>query len=241
MTTLPKIDQPLYSLTLPYTKKTIQYRPFLVKEEKILLLAAQGKDQVEITFSIYQVVRNCIVNDNIKIEDLPAFEIDLLFLNMRAKSIGDKVEQEFTCNNLIANDTMARTIKCGHVFVVPLSVSDVIITPFHKEFNVKLSEKMGVMMKYPKFRSYDTEKTNVEYDILMDCLDKIYDTTETYSFQDQSPGEIIEWIESLTKEQFNKIQYWYDSIPKLEMIKKFKCAKCGFEHEMNIEDPLSFF
>lgn len=236
---LPKIDQPQYTLRLPHSNFTVTYRPFLVKEEKILLLASQGNDQVEITRSIRQVVNNCITTPveamTVKFDDLPAFEVDYLFLNMRAKSIGDKVEQEFTCNNVV-NDK-----PCDHVFPVELSVSDVMVTKGPKDSKIMLSAKMGVKMKYPKFKTYDVEDANVEFDMLVDCMDSVFDDQQSYSFRDQTKEEIEAWIGELTKEQFNKLQEYYDSLPRLELQKKFKCPKCGFDHEMKLEDPISFF
>ena len=235
--TLPKISQPTYELTLPISKVRVTYRPFLVKEEKLLLLAAAGKDQKEITNAVKQVVNNCLLTQQagFGVDTMSVVEMDYLFLNMRAKSIGDKIEQEFTCNNTVGEN------KCGHVFIVPLSVSDVVVTPPPKINIIKLTEKDGVKMKLPTFKTYDTEDPDSSYDMLIDCLDSAYDAEQSYPFREQSREEIIEWIESLTKAQFQLLQDWYDSLPELEMKKKFKCGKCGFEHEMELSDPLSFF
>jgi len=234
---LPKISQPTYDLMLPISKVKVTYRPFLVKEEKLLLLAAAGKDTAEITNAIKQVVNNCLLTQQsgFGVDTIPAVELDYLFLNMRAKSIGDKVEQEFTCNNIVEGS------KCGHVFIVPLAVSDVGITDAPKEFIVKLTDKDSVKMKLPKFKNYNMEDPDVSYDMLIDCLDSVFDEKQAYPFREQSREEIMEWIEGLTKAQFQLLQDWYDALPALEMKKKFKCGKCGFEHEMRLDDPLSFF
>lgn len=234
--TLPKIDQPTYELKLPYSKITINFRPFVVKEEKILLLAAQGKDEKEITRSIKQVVGNCIIlPPNKKLDDFPSFEIDYIFLNMRGKSIGDKVEQEFTCNN------EKDGIKCGHVFIAPLSISDVNITEGPKENKIMLTPSFGVMMKFPSFKTYDIEDPNSGYYVLIDCIDYVFDAQQKYSFKDKTSEECIDWLESLTKEQFSKLEDWYNKMPHIQVEKSIVCSKCGFEHKLRLEDPLSFF
>jgi hypothetical protein len=234
---LPKILQPTYDLTLPISKVKMTYRPFLVKEEKLLLLAAAGKDQKEITSAVKQIVNNCLLTQQagFGVDSMPAVELDYLFLNMRAKSIGDKVEQEFTCNNEVEGK------RCGHVFIVPLSVSDVVVTAAPKVNTIKLTATDGVKMKLPTFRTYDTDSPDVSYDMLIDCLDSVYDEKQSYPFREQTREETIDWIEGLTKAQFQLLQDWYDTLPALEMKKKFKCGKCGFEHEMEVGDPISFF
>lgn len=233
---LPKIDLPTYELMLPVTKAVILYRPFLVKEEKLLLMAAQGKDPKEITRSIMQIVNNCIVDSGkVKIEELASFEIDYLFLHMRGKSIGGTILQEFTCNNVVAGT------KCGHVWEVSLSVDDAKLSNEPKGNTIKLSDKFSLKMKLPAFKTYDTEKENYEYEVLVDCIDCLYDDKDVYKFKDQTMEESIDFIEGLTKEQFNLIQEYYDSIPEIVIEKQFKCPRCSFEHKMRLDDPLDFF
>jgi len=232
---LPIITQPTHKLTLPISKISVTFRPFLVKEEKILLLAAIGKDATEITNAIKQIVSNCLIGESVDVNSLLAVDMDYLFLNIRAKSIGNKIDQEFTCNNKIGETT------CGNAMIVPLSVMDVEVSEGPKDKKIILNESTGVLMKYPLFKTYDENDVNVGYDMLISCLDSAFDETQTYSFKDQTKEEIIEWIESLTKSQFQLLQDWYDSLPTMELKKAFKCSKCGFDHEVNISDPISFF
>ena len=166
---------------------------------------------------------------------MAAVDMDYLFLNMRAKSIGDKIEQEFTCNNLVEDK------RCGHVFVVPLSVSDVVVTKGPANDKIKLNETTGVKMKHPKFKTYDVENPDVGTDMLIDCMESMWDAEQTYAFREQSKEEIMEWLDGLTKAQFQLLQDWYDELPTLELHKSFECSKCGFKHEMRLDDPLSFF
>lgn len=233
---LPKIDLPTYELTLPATKAIILYRPFLVKEEKLLLMAAQGKDSREISRAILQVVNNCIVDSGkVKIDELASFEIDYLFLHMRGKSIGGTILQEFTCNNIV-NES-----KCGHVWEVSINVEDAKLSNEPRGNTIKLNDKFSLKMKLPTFKTYDTEKENYEYEVLIDCIDCLYDNETVYKFKDQTMEENINFIEGLTKEQFKLIQDYYDSIPEIVIDKQFKCPKCGFEHKMRLDDPLDFF
>lgn len=233
---LPKIDLPTYELMLPVTKAVILYRPFLVKEEKLLLMAAQGKDPKEITRSIMQVVNNCIIDSGkVKIEELASFEIDYLFLHMRGKSIGGTIKQEFACNNNVEGK------KCGYITEVDISVNDALLTDAPKSDVIKLSDKLSLKMKYPKFKTYDTEKEGYEYDILIDCMDYVFDNDKVYKFKEQTRDECIEFIEGLTKDKFMEIQAFYDSIPELIIKKPFTCSKCGFQHVLELVDPLDFF
>ncbi len=233
---LPKIDLPTFELKLPITKTRILYRPFLVKEEKVLLMAAQGKDIDEINRSVMQTVTNCVIDSGkTKIEDLPSVEIDLLFLHMRGKSIGGTIKQEFACNNVVEGS------KCGYITEVDISVNDAFLTDGPKSDVIKLSDKLSLKMKYPKFKTYDMEKEGYEYDILIDCMDYVFDNDKVYKFKEQTREENIEFIEGLTKDKFMEIQAFYDSIPELIIKKPFTCSKCGFQHVLELVDPLDFF
>lgn len=236
---IPKIDLPIYEIKLPFTKKVVKYRPFVVKEEKLLLIAAQGKDTKESTKTILQVVNNCVLEiegGKTKVEDLPAFEIDYLFLNMRAKSIGSIIKQELVCNNLIDGGT-----KCGMVLDVPIDVAEVTFTAEPSFKSVKLDNNLQISLKYPKFRIYDMEKEGIEYDILIDCVDYLFNDKEVYNIKDEPREKMIELFENLTKETFLKLQEYYDSLPYMYIEKDIKCTKCGFIHKMRLEDPLDFF
>lgn len=235
---LPKLDVPVYELTLPSNGKKLSYRPFLVKEEKIMLMAALSKDEEEIKRSIKQIINNCLVNSEFDVETAPLFDVEFVLMNIRVKSIGDVIRNEYECNNEV-NGT-----KCGGEFKVEIRLSDIHVEKQEADPEIWLTDKIGVKMKWPTFsglKSKSPKDKAFDYDLLANCVEYVFDKEQTYKLKEQSKKEIEEFFDGLNKEQFDKMIAYLAKVPKFEVHKKQPCPKCGFEHSIDIKDMLSFF
>jgi len=237
---LPKIDLPTYEIKLPSNNKVVKIRPFLVREEKLLLMALQSDDDIEIINTTKQVINNCLIDSDVNIDSLPFFDVDYLFIALRAKSIGEAIEVKFTCNNTV-NDR-----SCGNNFPAKIDISNCeIVKDEHLTPLIDLG-KIKVKMKYP---SYTTMKLILDNDDVMNkkisviagSIDQVIDGDSVHTTKDLTQEAIIEFIESLTKEQFSKLEYFIDNFPSFVIRTKATCNKCGFEHHLSYSDFASFF
>lgn len=241
---LPKIDVPVYTVDLPLSKQKIRYRPFLVKEEKILLMAMESEDEKTIIDSIKQVVNNCCL-DEIDINDLPILDLEFFFLNLRSRSVGEVVDLQYKCNNDIKNEDGIEN-KCNNLVKLQVNLLD--IKPIFEEKHtnkIELSSNLGMVMRYPNFKMLTEIDSENEVEkiikIIVNCIDYIYDNENIYYKKDIEEQEMIEFIDSMTKEQFQKVQDFFDSIPKIKKNLNFKCNKCGYKEDIEIEGIQSFF
>lgn len=241
---LPKIDVPLFNLTLPLSKKTIKFRPFLVKEEKILLMAMESGEEDSILSAIKQIINNCCV-DELNVDILPVTDLEFLFLNLRARSIGETIELQYKCNNKVVSDS-GEEKDCGGVVKFDLNLLTVKpeSDPDHTN-KIQLTEKMGIVMKYPNMKiveSSDGENaTERIMKVLMNCVDYIYDAETVYYRKDIEDKELVEFLENLNRDQFAKIQNFFDTMPKVKTHLDFKCIKCGYEEKVLVEGIQNFF
>ena len=241
---LPKLDVPIYEMQLISTGKTIRYRPFTVKEEKLFLMANESDDLDSVINTIKQVVTNCVLDD-IDIELLPIFDIENIFLNLRAKSISEVVNLKYRCNNNV-KDEEGKEKKCGHI--INLNFNALEIEPEKNEKHnktIQLTDKLGIVMKYPNFNIVEKTKNLPEAEMVAKmitlCVDYIFDENEVYYSKDVDEQELVDFIDSLTREQFLKIQEFFDTIPKLKKELDFKCTKCAYEEKVILEGIQSFF
>jgi hypothetical protein len=237
---LPKLDVPIYELELPSTGETISYRPFLVKEEKILLMAMEGEDEQEIVSAIKQIINNCVVTEKIKVSELPLFDIEYLLLNLRARSMGDTI----TTNYIRQGCTEE---KCKPIqFEIDVNTIQIEKDPTHDK-KIELTDTVGMIMKYPdiqlmtKINNLDGIKTNEAFDMIIKCIDKIYDEETVYSKSEYTPKQIKEFVDNLTQDQFKKIEHFFNTIPKMYKDIKFDCEKCGYKENIRLEGLASFF
>jgi len=240
---LPKIDVPMYDLVLPLTKKKVRFRPFLVKEEKILLMAMEAEDDDSILLAIKQIVSNCCLDDDMDVNTLPITDLEYLFLNLRARSVNEMVDLQYKCNNKIKTEENEEK-ECGNV--VKISINLLEIKPEESKINskIELSNKMGISMRYPTLKMIEgIEGTEIEklMLILSKCVEYVYDAENIYYSKDIQPEELKEFIENLTREQFAKIQEFFDNIPKISKKVHFGCSKCGYEEDIVIEGIQNFF
>lgn len=241
---LPKIDVPLFNLTLPLSKKTIKFRPFLVKEEKILLMAMESGEEESILAAIKQIINNCCV-DELNVDILPVTDLEFLFLNLRARSIGETIELQYKCNNKVKSESGEET-DCNGVVKFDLNLLTVKpeSDPDHTN-KIQLTEKMGIVMKYPNMKiveSSDGENaTERIMKVLVNCVDYIYDEETVYYKKDIEDKELVEFLENLNRDQFAKIQNFFDTMPKIKTNLDFKCIKCGYEEKVLVEGIQNFF
>jgi DNA-directed RNA polymerase subunit M/transcription elongation factor TFIIS len=241
---LPKIDVPMYSVELPLTKKKIRYRPFLVKEEKLLMMAMESNDFGGIMTTIKQVANNCIL-DEIDIDNLPVTDIEFLFLQLRARSVSEVVELSYKCNNTVKDDE-GNEKTCNHIVKFDFNIFDIKPTFDEKHTNkIELSPELGIVMRYPTFESIEMieedSDVNKVFSILDTCVDYIYDKDNVYYAKDATKEEIREFIESMTRDQFEKVKNFFDTMPKLKKRVDFKCGKCGYSENIEVEGLQNFF
>jgi T4 bacteriophage base plate protein len=238
---LPKIVTPTYTVTLPSNGKSVRIRPFLVKEEKLLLIAVQTKDTNEIINATKQVVNNCLVDNDVNVDSLPFFDVDYLITALRAKSISETVPIRFTCNNIVEEST------CGNVFSIDIDISKATILKDDSiSSEIWLSGDTGVRMKYPKYSVVKTimeNETDLDKLIRIICasIDSIFDKKEVYSTKDMSKEEVQEFVEGLTKTQFAKLENFVANFPEFECKLTHTCEKCKYEHNIRYNNFDSFF
>lgn len=235
---LPMASTPRYKLTIPSTKKSVTYRPFLVKEEKALLIAQQSEDADTMISTLKSVIESCI-QDPIKANDLAMFDIEYIFTQLRAKSVGEVVSLILRCDT-------CEDDKASVSYDIDLTKLQVNIPEEHNK-TIPLFGDVGVVMKYPsidiikKLENLKENDTEAIFNIVGACIDSVYDSDQMYPAKDHKPEEIRQFIDNLTQEQFTKIQKFFETMPKLEEKVNYKCPMCSKEHEKYIRGLDSFF
>ena len=234
---LPKLGYPTYELELPSTGKTVKYRPFLVKEEKVLLLALESQDEKQVTNAVKDLLKNCVIS-RIKVDQLPSFDLEFLFLKIRAASIGEEITLTVTC--LDDNETQAEA---------QININEVqVFKPEGHDKKIMFDSKTGIVMKYPSMKEFIEReflqkelKTEQVYDFIADSIDQIFDGDEVYDSSTTTKKEFRTFVDSLTTKQFEKIQQFYTTCPKLSHSFKVVNPKTGKESDYTIEGLQSFF
>ena len=236
---LPTIATPTYELELPSTGKKIKYRPFLVKEEKLLVLALESEDTKQISTAIKAVLKNCIQTRGVKVENLPTFDIEYLFLNIRGKSVGEEIEV-----NLIAPDDKVTSVP------VTINIDDIKISKKENHTNkIKLDETLMMQMKYPSLNEFVKNNFDFDgevdmdqsFDLIASCIDKIYNEEEVWSTADCTKKEVKDFLEQMNSMQFKEIETFFDSMPKLSHSVTFTNPKTKVESTVVLEGLASFF
>ena len=236
---LPTIATPTYELELPSTGKKIKYRPFLVKEEKLLVLALETEDTKQISTAIKTVLKNCIQTRGVKVENLPTFDIEYLFLNIRGKSVGEEIEV-----NLIAPDDEVTSVP------VTINIDDIKISKMKGHTNkIKLDKSLVMEMKYPSLDEFVKNNFDFDgevdmdqsFDLIASCIDKIYNEEEVWSTADCTKKEVKDFLEQMNSMQFKEIETFFDSMPKLSHSVTFTNPKTKVESTVVLEGLSSFF
>jgi len=236
---LPTIATPTYELELPSTGKKVKYRPFLVKEEKLLVLALESEDTKQIGTAIRAVLKNCIQTRGVKVDSLPTFDIEYLFLNIRGKSVGEEIEV-----NLIAPDDGETQVP------VTINIDDIKIQKDEKHTNkIKIDDNLMMEMKYPSLdefvkNNFDFEEKigmDQSFDLIASCIDKIYNEEEVWAASDCTKKEVKDFLEQMNSLQFKEIETFFTTMPKLSHNVTIKNPKTEVESTVVLEGLSSFF
>jgi len=238
---LPKIDTPVYDLELPLSKKKIRFRPFLVKEQRNLLMAMESDDKETIERNIRQVLHNCTLTEGLDIDRLPIIDVEFYFLNLRARSIGEVVQSKYRCENIVEEKT------CGNLMTAELNILEIQPDMTNVVDDViQINNVISVKLKYPEFSVLERANkfesiTDMAFDMIAESVEYIFDGEQYYYAAESEPDEIIEFIESLSQEQFSKIENFFNNLPKLNKKIEMDCKKCKFHHTIEVEGLDSFF
>ena len=235
---LPKISTPTYELELPSTGKKVKYRPFLVKEEKILIIAMESEDEKQITNAIKEVISSCIITRGIKVEQLSTFDIEYLFLNIRGKSVGEEVEVMVTCPD--DGETQVPTV---------INLDDIQIQKGKNHSrDIKLDDNLILRMKYPSLEefiknNFGGEEVTVDntFDLIASCVEQVYSEEESWSAADCTKKELTQFLEQLSSKQFKEIEAFFETMPKLSHTVTVKNPKTGVESDIVLEGLTAFF
>ena len=237
---LPKISAPTYELELPSTGKKIRYRPFLVREEKILIMALESEDMKQITSAIVQILNDCILTRGVKIKELSTFDIEYLFLNIRAKSVGESVEVNVTCP-----DDGETSVQME----IDIDTIKVQKDKNHKNI-IKLDDTLSMKLKYPSLDQFvennfeyndETNDVNKSMTMIASCIEMVYDSEESWNASDCTKKELEEFVEQLNTKQFKEIETFFTTMPKLSHTIKVKNPNTKKQSEVVLEGLASFF
>lgn len=235
---LPKPTVPTYELELPSTGKTIKYRPFIVKEEKLLLIATESKDDKQMRDAVVEILKACVLTRGVKVEDLPMFDLEYIFLRIRSKSVGELVEMQF-----IAKDDNETKLP------YTLNLEEVeCIKPEGHDKKITLSPSSGLIMKYPSMEQFITsqilqkeQSTEEVFDEIINCVEQIYDGDEVWEAKTTPKKEIKEYLEALTSKQFEEIQKFFATMPKVSHTFTLTNPTTGVDSKYTIEGLTNFF
>ncbi len=236
---LPKIATPTYELELPSTGQTVKYRPFLVKEEKVLVIALESEDNKQITTAIKSVLRNCVLSKGIKVEQLPTFDIEYLFLNIRGKSVGEELEVNVICPD---DETTQVPVK--------IDLDDIQVQKNEDHTTkVQLDSNLMMELRYPSLEQFiksnfdftETNQMDQSFELIATCIDKIYNEEEVWAADDCTKKEMNDFLESMNSSQFKEIEKFFDTMPKLSHTIKITNPKTKVKSEVVLEGLASFF
>ena len=236
---LPKISTPTYELELPSTGQTVKYRPFLVKEEKVLVIALESEDNKQITNAIKAVLKSCVLTKGIKVDHLPTFDIEYLFLNIRGKSVGEELQV-----NIICPDDETTQVP------VSIDLDEIQVEKSEEHSNqIKLDTNLMMEMKYPSLDQFiknnfdfnDTNQMDQSFQLIASCIDKIYNEDEVWATADCTKKEVNEFLESMNSGQFKEIEKFFETMPKLQHTITVVNPKTKVKSDVLLEGLASFF
>ena len=236
---LPKIATPTYELELPSTGQSINYRPFLVKEEKLLVLALETEDTKQITTAIKNVLKNCVLTKGVKVDQLPTFDIEFLFLNIRGKSVGEEIEVNIVC----PDDEETQVPVTSNLDDIGIQKNDT-----HSN-QIKLDIDLMMELKYPSLEQFiknnfdfdDANAMDQSFDLIAACIDKIYTADEVWAVADCTKKEVKEFLEQMNSSQFKEIEKFFETMPKLSHTVKVTNPKTKVKSDVVLEGLASFF
>lgn len=238
---LPKLDVPTYEIELPLSKKKLKYRPFLVKEQKALLMAMESGDAASIQHNVREILNVCTLTTGIDIDELPIVDVEYYFINLRAKSVGEISESKYRCNNIV-NDK-----ECGNVMESQINLTEIYPeTEKVVDSEIKLTDKIVIKMKYPQF-SLIKDSVNMDdiaevtFHMIASSIEYIYDGEQFYYGKETPKEEMLQFVEGLNNQQFEKIEEFFINQPRMKRKVEMTCSKCGFQHSLDVEGLEGFF
>jgi hypothetical protein len=238
---LPKLDVPSYEVELPISKTKIKFRPFLVKEQRNLLMAIEANDSLTIHQNVRDILNNCTITENIDIDTLPIIDVEYYFIQLRAKSVGETVESRYKCTNEVDGTV------CGNIMEKDIDLNEIKVEQTeNSSAEIQITDKIVVKLSYPQFGivkeslNYNNP-TEITFNMIADSIEYIYDGDQFYYKKDSQPGEMLGFIENMNQEQFVKIESFFENLPKLKETLNIKCSKCGFDHTIEVEGLENFF
>ena len=236
---LPTISTPTYELVLPSSNRKIKYRPFLVKEEKILILAMESQDSKQIARAVKDVISKCILSKGIKVERLSTFDIEYLFLNIRGKSVGEQIEVMVTC----PDDKKTQVPMSINIDTIKVKTDDTHST------DIKLDDIYTLRMKYPSLDEFIKSNFNFDsnmnvddtFDLIASCIDQVYSDEESWSHQECTKKELTEFVDQLNSSQFKEVEKFFETMPKLSHTVKVTNPNTKVESEIVLEGLQNFF
>jgi hypothetical protein len=234
---LPMYKYPTYTLEMPVTKKKIKYRPFLVRDEKNLLLAQQSEEEINMLDTLKGVITNCIIDKNVNIDELPIFDIEYIFSQLRVKSVGENVELIFTCQNTECKEKTKLSFKIDPKLVIPEGHTN----------KLELFDDVGVVMKYANtsmlkdIQQMDLSDPDAIVSLIAKSIDYIYDAESVHHAKDEKFEDLVKFVESLPRNATEKIKKFFETTPKLQQKVEFKCPKCEHANSYDVEGIESFF
>lgn len=238
---LPKLDVPTYEIVLPVSKTKVKFRPFLVKEQRNLLMAIESNESASIQQNVKDILYNCTLTEGIDVEKLPIIDVEYYFINLRAKSVGEVVESKYKCNNIVDEK------ECGNIMETEVNLQDITVQ-INDEVSpeVQLTPQITIKLKYPEFGivqdslKYDSI-AETTFNMIAQSIEYIYDGEQFYYATEAEPGEMLDFVEGMNQEQFAKVENFFNNLPKLKKEIEIDCSKCGFHHKIEVEGLESFF
>ena len=233
--TLPKLEAVHYTTELPITKKKVEYRPFLVKEQKVLLIALESEEADQATTSMLELLRNCVFNlDQIgKLEDLPVMDLEYLFVQVRIKSVGETVDVTIPCD------------KCEETTEVIIDLSEAAMSGNVPDPKIELLDGIGMTLSYPTMSNVqddvNLEQTEAVFNMIYNCIETIYSGDEVFTKDDIDRKELEEFLDQFTSEQFEKVQNYFMNMPRFSKKVNFVCSKCEANNEKELLGVMDFF
>ncbi len=237
---LPKISTPSYELIIPSTKKKVKFRPFLVKEEKILILAMESNNPTQVANAVKDVISSCILSKGVKVESLSTFDIEYIFLNIRGKSVGEEIEVMITC----PDDEKTQVSSVINIDEIQIQESK-----DHSK-DIKLDDNLTLRMKYPSMSEFiksnfavsaDAIDVDDTFKLIASCIDQIYSEEESWAGSDSTDKELNEFVEQLSSKQFKEVENFFNTMPKLSHTVKVTNPNTKVESEVVLEGLQSFF
>lgn len=236
---LPDVTLPYYEVTLPSTGQKVKFRPFVSREEKLILMASESKDEKEIAETVYRIVSDCVDTD---VSKLTFFDVDYILTAMRAKSVAETIEIDFKCNMI--TDTGE---TCGQIFPVNLDIANsTMVKNTEIENKIAISGTVGIALKYPGYKEVKqayalSNPLEREEELLYASLDYIYDGESVYLKKDMSKEDFVEWLGKLIRPQYDKLVEWVENMPTVEVLANATCPRCKHNHKIHYKDMQSFF